>query len=394
LEREKTEKAINTLEKSEGQNILLVYLKTGGGHLSAAIALQEAIDNLYQGKTGRVFLWNPFQNKTTFLSMFLENGYRAISNHLPRLWILIFESTKLPVFRKLADRFFYHCLKKEILSEIERLNIGKIVILHFILIEPVYRTITKKKLPIPIITVVTDPFTPHPYWFENRRLETVVFSDRALTYARDKLGIPGRILHQHPIILKEKHKRPYTPLQKQETRRRYGFTSNTPIVLIAGGGEGLASAVDIVRAFINQQFPCYLVVVCGCDDRARKKITALAAETEAPSIRPYGYIDFMADLMNIADIVISKGGPATVMETLIIGKPLIVASYLYGQERGNVDFIVRNGAGFFIENPTKIVDTVKELLENPHEFRAYKRRIEALDIKSGTAEVAKFIVEQ
>ncbi len=380
--------------KNEGQNILLVYLKTGGGHLSAATALQEAIDKLYQGKTGRVFLWNPLQKKRTFLSTFLENGYRVVSNHLPRLWILIFESTKLPFFRKLADQFFYHCLKKEIRSEIERLNIDKIVILHFILIEPVYRTVTKKKLPIPVITVVTDPFTPHPYWFENRRLETVVFSQRALSYARDKLGIPERLLHQYPIILKEKHKRSYLPSQKQETRRMYGFTGDMPIVLVAGGGEGLASAVNIVRAFINQQFSCYLVVVCGYDVRARKKITALAANNQAPSIRAYGYIDYMADLMNIADIVISKGGPATVMETLILGKPLIVTSYLYGQERGNVDFIVRNGAGFFIENPSKIVDTVKELLDNPEAFRAYKRRIEDLAIKSGTAEVARFIVDQ
>jgi UDP-N-acetylglucosamine:LPS N-acetylglucosamine transferase len=382
------------LGTNEKQNILLVYLKTGGGHLSAAIALEEAINNYYRSEGTRAFLCNPLQKKRTFLTIFLENGYRAVSNHLPCLWVLIFESTKLSFLRKLADHFFYHCLKKEIHSEIERLNINKIVILHFILIEPVYRVVRKNGLSVPVITIVTDPFTPHPYWFENRCLETVVFSKRALAYARDKLGIPGRLLHQFFIILKEKHRRPYSPLQRRTARKKYGFIEDIPLVLIAGGGEGLPAAVNIVRAFVKKQFSCYLVVVCGYDRRAQKKIDNLAAENEVPSIRAFGYIDFMADLMNIADIVISKGGPATVMETLILGKPLIVTSYLYGQERGNVDFLVRKGAGFFIQNPSAIVDTVKDLLVNPHLFQTYKRRIESLAIESGTAEVARFIIEQ
>ena len=84
-----------------------------------------------------------------------------------------------------------------------------------------------------------------------------------------------------------------------------------------------------------------IAIVCGKDAFMKKNIERMAKRYPNKTIHVYGFIDFMFELMNISDIIVSKGGPATVLEALMLEKPLIVSQYVFGQEKGNVDFVRR-----------------------------------------------------
>ena len=131
-------------------------------------------------------------------------------------------------------------------------------------------------------------------------------------------------------------------------RTRLGIPEGQKVLLIAGGGEGLKSADRIVSCFLKRKRKETLIVVCGKNRLLKRIVTTMAERAGASNVIAYGFVNFMCDLLNIADCVVTKGGASTVMEVLAVGKPVIFSTYIRGQELGNVLYAVHNGVGWYI----------------------------------------------
>ena len=77
-----------------------------------------------------------------------------------------------------------------------------------------------------------------------------------------------------------------------------------------------------------------------------------------------GFITNMADYMVAADVLVTKAGPGTIAEAASLSLPIMLTSFLPGQEEGNVDFVVKGQFGTFVSDadPQGISDTVAEWL--------------------------------
>ncbi len=77
-----------------------------------------------------------------------------------------------------------------------------------------------------------------------------------------------------------------------------------------------------------------------------------------------GFVKKMAEYMVVADVLVSKAGPGTIAEAASLSLPVMLTSFLPGQEEGNVDFVVDGGFGAFIEdrNPQGIAKEVGKWL--------------------------------
>jgi len=77
-----------------------------------------------------------------------------------------------------------------------------------------------------------------------------------------------------------------------------------------------------------------------------------------------GFITNMADYMVAADVLVSKAGPGTIAEAASLSLPVVVTSFLPGQEEGNVDYVVKGRFGTFVSDadPQGISDVVAEWL--------------------------------
>jgi 1,2-diacylglycerol 3-beta-galactosyltransferase len=62
---------------------------------------------------------------------------------------------------------------------------------------------------------------------------------------------------------------------------------------------------------------------------------------------PLGFVCDIATYMVASDILVSKAGPGTIAEAAAVGLPVLMTSFLPGQEEGNVDFVVNQGFGDF-----------------------------------------------
>nr|GMC65156.1 monogalactosyldiacylglycerol synthase 2, chloroplastic-like [Ipomoea batatas] len=68
----------------------------------------------------------------------------------------------------------------------------------------------------------------------------------------------------------------------------------------------------------------------------------------------------MEKWMAACDCIITKAGPGTIAEALIRGLPIILNDYIPGQEKGNVPYVVENGAGVFTRSPKETAKIVAD----------------------------------
>ncbi|RKX79997.1 MAG: hypothetical protein DRP87_01210 [Spirochaetes bacterium] len=373
------------------ERILFLFLKTGGGHISAARALSRRIEELY-GNNAETFLLDPIPPGQAWARTVLEDGYRFASNIFSPSWILLFEISRSKWIRLLENTAMTLLSGNTIAREIKKHSITKVVILHFLLIYPAHHAIKKLDKKIPALIVITDPFSVHSLWFGKPQIPRIVFSDQAIREGVENYNISPKKIYKFPLILRRQFETPLSDNERIEKRRELGFSTEKPLLLFAGGGEGLPKGEKYVKAFLRSSIDAEIAVVCGNNISQKKRIQQLCSRFPHKKVTVYGYIDFMFELMNMADIIIAKGGPATVMEVLILKKPLIVTQYVYGQERGNVDFLLKNGVGYYIDNPKGMVKKTEYLLKNPSRYNRMMRRIEALNIRNGTDPVARFII--
>jgi UDP-N-acetylglucosamine:LPS N-acetylglucosamine transferase len=372
------------------QRIAFLYLNTGGGHIAPAKALSTGLKDAYPD-TDSAFLLNGFSERMKISRFFFEDGYSLTSNYFEGGYVLFYRATELPM----NIRFGNYLVSIHGISHLAKFfrdnRITKVVCMHEVLIIMARKAIDRVDPKIPLITIVTDPFTAHALWFYEKNMELVVFSEKLRREAIDRYGFDSSRVHAFPFILSRAYERTYTAEEIAAARRRLGIPEGKKIILVAGGGEGLKSADRLVSSFLKRDRKEIMIVVCGKNRILKRLVTAMVERTGAKNVIVYAFVPFMCDLLNIADCVITKGGASTVMEVLSVGKPVIFSTFIRGQELGNVLFAVHGGAGWYIKKPEAIIDQAEKILENPSVGREVTANAAKLGIRNGLDDVIKFI---
>lgn len=77
-----------------------------------------------------------------------------------------------------------------------------------------------------------------------------------------------------------------------------------------------------------------------------------------------GFVTNMAEFMVAADILISKAGPGTISEAAALSLPVMLTSYLPGQEEGNVDYVIDGKFGAYCDDsdPSTVAEEIADWL--------------------------------
>ncbi len=382
--------ALSTRKRPE-KRIGLLYLKTGGGHYSAARALQQYI-NENAGGRAKALLFDPIPEHAAAAQMVLQDGYRFTSHKIGKLWILLYEFSKLKAVDYIWSFFVFLTTRKNLLRFVRTENIDTVVILHFLLSRPLRWALKNLQRKPELVRVVTDPFTAHSLWFNCPGIRTIVFSERLYRYAAGKYPGLKKSLLLFPPVLGKEFSSEADPEQVALLRERFGFSKSEEYLLFAGGGEGFPKGLRYIADLLKQGLGYHILLVCGKDGSLRGRAEKLRRYFPEAPFTVFGYVDFMAELMQLARVVITKGGPATIMEALKCGKPVIVIQYLYGQERGNMEYVAQNRFGFYVSSPSKLSALVRKLRGDARLYSDITERIRGNPPRNGTAEIADYIL--
>lgn len=374
------------------KNFLFLYLKTGGGHLAPARSVANYLKAKHGDKVNPLLL-DGFEGVSRGIKSLVEDGYRK--SQASALWVFetLYALNKIPFVARLTaallSYFIVDPLEKQILSA----QPSRVVIFHFFLIRPVMAILKKHKLDIPVSVVVTDPFTAHPIWFLDKRPSFIVFSQRVKDYAVTR-GILPQSLSIFPFILDEKFTRPADPLLGGIIRQNLGFDPHKRIILILGGGDGIPKGKKILKNFLRNNAGAEVAIVCGNNRELYSKALKLKEKHNFDALKVYGYVDFIYELINIADVVVTKCGASTFMEILISGKIPVINHYIWEQEKGNMEFVRDNLLGVYESNPQRLPEKISEIIYNPHIYNVYKSNIESMSLQNGTPMVSEFLIHQ
>mmetsp|Transcript_1703 Transcript_1703/g.2443 ORF Transcript_1703/g.2443 Transcript_1703/m.2443 type:complete len:611 (+) Transcript_1703:87-1919(+) len=106
-----------------------------------------------------------------------------------------------------------------------------------------------------------------------------------------------------------------------------------------------------------------------------------------------GFVTNMADYMVASDILVSKAGPGTIAEAAALSLPVMLTSFLPGQEEGNVDFVVKNDFGSFVSDadPTGVAEEVVAWLSDESKLQHLSRNAKENGAPNAARDIVKSI---
>ncbi len=368
---------------------LFIYLRTGGGHLAPARAIANYIKEKLPNNADPILI-DGFAETNSFARLIIEDGYRYLQSKAKWFYEFLYATHKLKTVSNISAFLVSLNMKKYLKEIIIKEKPVKIVLFHFFLIKPVYNILKEMDLKIPVVTIVTDPYIAHPLWFLQKDQTFVIFSERLRNSCLTK-GIALEKLNLFPFILDEKFTGSIPGNEKNIYKKKHGFKKEK-VLLILGGGDGIPKGQKILKKILHDNNNFEIAIVCGKNKKLFKQAKKLQDHFGSEILKVFSFVDFIYELLAAADVVITKCGASTFMEILMMKKVPVVNSYIWEQEKGNVDFIVSNGLGVYEKRVSKLPKIINTLFTNQQTLDKYLQNIQRANLKNGTKEVAEFIV--
>jgi UDP-N-acetylglucosamine:LPS N-acetylglucosamine transferase len=372
------------------EKYLFFYLKTGGGHLAPAKAVAERIRSKHKFKA-EILLADGLSESKYFIKKFIEDGYKTAVNKAIWTYEFLYAVHKIKTVSRFTAALVSYFIKPGIEKQILVTKPKKIVIFHFFLIKPVYDVLKRHNLDIHVITVVTDPFTAHPIWFLQREQNYIVFSELLRRKCIER-GINKESLKVFPFVLDKKYSQKISESKNLRIRRNLGFESDSKIILIMGGGDGMPRSKKILKNIIAENIDAEIALVCGKNKKLCSQAMKLKNKYGIENLKIYGFIDFIHSLLNISDVVITKCGASTFMEVLMTGKVPIINNYIWEQEKGNMEFVCRNNMGILEKNTGSLPNVLHRLLTDKEFYNSISTNIRNASLRNGVGQVSDYIL--
>jgi hypothetical protein len=112
-------------------------------------------------------------------------------------------------------------------------------------------------------------------------------------------------------------------------------------------------------------------------------------------IQGLGFVTQMAEYMVAADVLITKAGPGTISEAAALSLPVMLTSFLPGQEEGNVDYVISAGFGGYcdVSDPFMIAEEVCMWLQDEERMENMSKNAKAYGKPYAARDIAKSIGE-
>jgi len=367
------------------KKILYLYSDTGGGHRASAQALINAVDQLHKGKVVQEMI-DVFAVCSGFLNIFAKL-YAPVIRYYPKLWGQLFywldDKKKLERLEQMSRPF----ILKELIKLIKKKKPDLIISVHPMVNHLTASAIKESGLTIPFIVVITDPVTLHRAWITPKVDLTIVATpeakENALAYGmlEEKIKVIGMPIDPKFALSAKK---------KALMRKKNKLKPKLFTILLMGGGEGAGKMNNIIRELDRQDISAQLIVIAGRNEKLVQKLEKEAEKIKLP-LRVYGFTDQVNELMAESDMIITKAGPGAIAESLAMGLPIIITSWLPGQEEGNVEFVVRENVGRVTKDPEKVGQLVKELMHSSL-FDELKDNIARVSRPNAALEIAEQIL--
>lgn len=365
--------------------VLLLSASAGAGHVRAAEAVEKAFKESCGDTDVRHIDVLTYTNKV-FRHLY-SKAYIDLVNKMPEVPGWIYDKLDTPwknerrrlALDKLNSRPFVKMLREY--------QPDMIVCTHFLPAEIVSWLKAKERIGSRQAIVVTD-FDVHAMWLCHHYEQYFVAIDEARVYL-EVLGIPGNKITVSGI--------PIDPIfavhkEKNDMRRKYGLSPDRTTILLSAGGFGVGSIESLITALLHLKTRAQVVAVCGHNAELKERLRKLASnhsEDAGVIIKPFGYTQYMDELMAASDVVLGKPGGLTTSEALSKGLVFVIVNPIPGQEERNSDHLLEGGVGIRCNNLPTLAYKLDRLLGDPERFAQMQQKSREMSRPSAAREIVE-----
>lgn len=330
------------------RKLLVLSVGYGQGHHSAAAALAEYYD--LNGWKSRVV--DICAEAQPGLFRLTQLFYEFCVRRAPWLWGVTYSLTdtadwaamvRRPVFRSLVRKM------KELLHQEKPDFIFCTYPLFAYLLDEL--KLEGEMLP-PYAMVVTDAREISRPWMRSEAPLLVVPDEGSRQSVIDRYALStSKVLAAgFPV------RRAFAPSQER------GVPDYRYVNILYGAYRRLEGVVEDVRAMLSAFPQARLTVLAG--KRADALKYRFRSESESGRLSILAETNRMAELLSQAHIYIGKAGAATMFECYASHVPMLVNFTLPGQEQGNLELLLEDGAGYHVESTAHLIATLRLLLQS------------------------------
>ena len=353
------------------KSIDLVYFNAGGGHRSAAVALDTVIREM--ALPWQVRLVNLFEvldprdvfGKTT--GMKPEQYYNA---RLARGWTLGL-GQELKVLQALIrlshksltaqlQRFWQNSQPDLVVSLVPNFN------------RAMYQALALARPNAPYVTILTDfADSPPHFWIEPHQAQHLICgTDKAVAQARAAGYDEAHIHATSGMIIRPDFYRSLN-IDRRAERRKLLLDPDRPTGIVMFGGHGSKAMRRIAKRLDDTQ----LILVCGHNSDLADDLRARTSRAPRAVI---GFSTQIRYFMQLSDFFIGKPGPGSISEAIQQRLPVIVVrnAWTMPQERYNADWVEEHEAGLVLDSFSAIGSGVSAVTSRLDEYRAAVARVQ------------------
>lgn len=339
--------------------MLFATIAAGGGHLATASAMAESV------AAHAAVAAHPAGSVTVRVSEVMpELGFAALDRRHKSSWRGLLERPRLvrwaqramdsaPALARAAQDLLLDAFAKSAAAHYLAHPPSLIVVNHGWLATAFTRATVRYGLAVPVVVYATEPFDASALW-STPAAQTVLAPSTAAVQSLVNVGVPRTALTVagYPVAA-----RFLSAPAQTEARARLGLPEGFTC-LISLGAEGVVGSEFVGAIEQLARRGVQTLCMCGRNARLKETLEALAARLEgAPDggraggtgngvpPRVFGYVADMETYLAACDVVLGKAGPASTMEALAVGRPVIATSYAGLNELAVGHYLAASGQG-------------------------------------------------
>jgi 1,2-diacylglycerol 3-beta-galactosyltransferase len=381
---------VATRTVTEPTRLLFLVGDTGGGHRSAANAVRQALSYAYPGRFATVISDPLLGPGAPWRLRWLMRLYGPAIRLAPWLWGVLWRGYNSPRVLGWARRTMLRPAYRSVAAAVAAHQPAVIVAFHSLTAEPALRARDSGVPAASLVTVITDLVTAHLSWRDAAADRIIVPSAPVRHQCRLDGMAEGRYTEIGLPVAAEFAEPPASPPGRAALQRALGLRGGRFLVVVTGGAEGSGRIYQRTAAILRHCSDVDVAVICGRNDMLRRRLTRLAARAEG-RLTVRGFVDNMPGWLRCADVVVGKAGPGTIAEAACCGAPMLLTSFLPGQEEGNADFVASAGAGRYVPGLTDLVTEIERLRRDPGALAAMRQASAAISRPGAAADIARLV---
>lgn len=378
------------MSRSNAPKILIISSDTGGGHKSAATAIVAGVQKFWGGDSYAVRVVKAVE-ESHHLSAKLVAFYNWVLRNRQHWMKYIYWCVNR--FRPETREFFHRRSIGFVRDLFERWCPHVVVSVHPLTQHIFARVLKELGLAdkVPLVTVVTDPcYGFWKGWACDDVTLYLVASDEAKQQLVDYGVRPERIkVSGMPV-----HPKFELPDERsaQAARRELGLDPQKFTVFVNAGWVGGGNIPQIFKELVRGELDVQAIFLAGRNEELRSEAELLAASAKFP-VKVIGYSEQVEQLMQAANVMVSKLGGLTTFEAFACRVPIIADATTppMPQESGAATMIARRGAGVLLKRAADVVPEVRRMVEDSRYYSNLRAATAAMTLPDSTRRIVEEI---